>query len=144
MTNYLKVNYKDSQLVMDKTFADNAVYVGSREYNMLQEARIAYPNFAVVTRKIKRNPEKKTYHGLTYEYMRNYIMTHEKKENILDVLNEFEEMLYMSRCHSAGYRYPVIKRWFLERYTEIAEFGMPKLEKVSREEETKMLINAVA
>ena len=128
MTNYLKVNSKDRQLVMDRTFAKNAEYVGSREYKMLQDARLAYPEYEVVTRKIKRNSNKKTYCGLTYEYMRCYIVTHEKRENIIPILNEFEEMLLISRCHSSAYRYPVIKKWFLDRYTEIAEFGMPKLE----------------
>ena len=126
MTNYLKVNDKERKLVMDRTFAKNAAYVGSREYEMLQNARIAYPNYEVVTRKIKRNTEKKTYEGLTYEYMRSYIATHEKKENIIKALSEFEEMILKSRCHSAGYIYPVIKSWFLKKYSEIAEYGMPE------------------
>lgn len=126
MTNYLKVIDKDKKLVMDRTFAKNAAYVGSREYEMLQSAKAAYPDYTVVTRKIKRNTNKKTYAGLTYEYMRSYIATHEKKENVIKVLNEFEEMLLISRCHSRAYKYPVIKSWFLERYSEIAEYGMPE------------------
>lgn len=130
MTNYLKVDNAKRQLIMDRTFAKNSSYVGTREYEQLQGARIAYPNYEVVTRKIKRNPTKKTYHGLTYDYMRTYIMTHEKKDNIISVLNELEEMIMISQCHSQGYRYPVIKNWFLAKYTEIAEFGMPKLETI--------------
>ena len=124
MTNYLKVNDKERKLVMDRTFAKNAAYVGSREYEMLQNARTAYPDYTVVTRRIKRNTNKKTYAGLTYEYMRSYIATHEKKENIIKALSEFEEMLLISRCHGSGYKYPVIKSRFLEKYSEIAEYGM--------------------
>ena len=126
MTNYLKVNDKERKLVMDRTFAKNAAYVGSEEYDLLQSARAAYPKYRVVTRSIKRNAKKKTYAGLTYEYMRSYIATHEKKENVIKALHEFEEMLLISRCHGSGYKYPVIKSWFLERYSEIAEYGMPE------------------
>ena len=37
---------------------------------------------------------------------------------------ELEEMILISKCHSMGYRYPTIKAWFLDKYPEIAAFGM--------------------
>lgn len=42
MTNYLRVDAVNRQLVMDKTFAKNAQIVGSAEYDMLQRARSDY------------------------------------------------------------------------------------------------------
>ena len=33
-------------------------------------------------------------------------------------------MKLISQCHSKGFRYPVIKSWFLERFPEIKEFGV--------------------
>ena len=66
--------------------------------------------------------------GLTYDYMRTYIFTHEPKETKKDVLEEMEEMILISKCHSNAKRYPVIKNWFLEKYPEVKEFGMKKPE----------------
>ena len=66
MTNYLRVDAVNRQLVMDKTFAKNAQIVGSAEYDMLQRARSDYATYSVVTRQIKRNLNKESYRGLTY------------------------------------------------------------------------------
>ena len=42
-------------------------------------------------------------------------------------------------CHKASYGYAVIKKWFLVKYPEIAEFGMEKKEdpKEEKVDETK-------
>lgn len=61
MTNYLRVDAVNRQLVMDKTFAKNAQIVGSAEYDMLQRARSDYATYSVVTRQIKRNLNKESY-----------------------------------------------------------------------------------
>lgn len=140
MTNYLKVDYEKNALVMDRTFAKNAQIVGSNEYRLLQEARASYPNYTVMLRQIKKNSAKECYKGLTYEYMEDYIRTHESLKTVNEVLNEFEEMILVSKCHSQAFRYPTIKKWFLEKYPEIAKFGMPKVEeKVEEVEEVKLI-----
>ena len=41
-----------------------------------------------------------------------------------EVVAEFDNMLLISQCHSKGYRYPTIKKWFLDKYPEISQFGM--------------------
>lgn len=123
MTNYLRIDMANSRLVMDKAFAKNAAIAGSREYKILQDARRDYEGFTVVTRQIKRNPNKECYKGLTYSYMEDYILTHEKDETVNAVLEEFYEKRLISECHSKAFRYPVIKQWFLERYPEVKFFG---------------------
>ena len=92
MTNYLRVDAVNRQLVMDKTFAKNAQIVGSAEYDMLQRARSDYATYSVVTRQIKRNLNKESYRGLTYQYMEDYIAAHEDYETAKAVLDELEEM----------------------------------------------------
>lgn len=124
MKNYLKVDTANARLVMDRTFAKNCAIAGSAEYNLLQATRKDYPNFTVEQRTIKRNANKECYRGLTYDYMKMYIASHESEENAEVVLAELEEMILISKCHSMGYRYPTIKAWFLEKYPEIATFGM--------------------
>lgn len=69
-----------------------------------------YPNYTVVQRQINRNPEKKTYCGLTYKYMEDYINTHGTKEERKANLEEFKEKTLISKCHGKAFRYPVIKQ----------------------------------
>ena len=124
MKNTLKINHVDGVITMDRTFAKKAENTMSEEYAHLQNVRRDYPAYKVIRRQIKKNPNKECYKGLTYEYMENYITTHEEGENRVLVLKEFAEMRLISECHSKAHRYPVIKNWFLNKYPEIANFGM--------------------
>ena len=124
MTNYAKVDHANRRIVMDRTFANNAAIVGSPEYMKLQLCRKDYPDFTVVRRSIKKNPNQNRHRGLTYPYMESYIMTHESAETVETVLKEFNEMLLRSRAYSQAFRYPTIKSWFLRRYPEVALFPM--------------------
>lgn len=123
MKNTLRVNHADRTIIMDRTFAKYAENTMSSEYAHLQQVRRDYPNYTVMQRQIKRNSSKKTYNGLTYEFMENYILTQGKKEERKTNYAEFNQMVLISKCHGKAYRYPVIKSWFLEKYPEIAEFG---------------------
>ena len=120
MTNYLKIDDKKRQLIKDRTFDKNSKIVGSTEYNLLQQARKDYPDYEVVLKKINKNPNKTTYSGLDYDYMREYITrygTNKKAE-----LAELEDMIFLSKCHKKSLRYPTIKKWFLAKYPEVKEF----------------------
>ena len=122
MKNVLKVNHVDRTIVMDRTFAKYAENTMSDEYAHLQRVRKDYPNYSVIQRQIKRNSNKKTYNGLTYEYMEDYIMTHGSAKEINANLKEFYEKRLIAECHGKAFRYPAIKRWFLEKYPAIATF----------------------
>ena len=124
MKNSLKINHEDNIIVMDRTFAKNAENTRSDEYAHLQAVRRDYPDYTVRRRTIDSNPHKETYKGLTYEYMEDYILRHESEDNALKIIKEFNELRTISRCHRQGLRYPTIKKWFLHRYPEIAEFGV--------------------
>ena len=134
MTNTLKINRNNTTIVMDRAFAKASEIVGSAEYNMLQTARRDYPTYNVVQRKIKRNPNKECYKGLTYEYMEQYIISH-----CAEKLAEFKEMRLISECHSV--RYPKIKEWFLEEFPEVAKYGV-KIENTLSISEVEALPNA--
>lgn len=64
--------------------------------------------------------------------MRNYIKLHELKPE--KMLAELEEMILISKCHSNGYRYPTIKKWFLDNYKEVQMFGVDQVETARNEE----------
>ena len=126
--NTIKVDFLNNKIIIDKTFMKNASNVRSDEYALLERAMGNHPTFPVVVREIKKNPKKESYKGLTYAYMRKYIDTVEQNEETrLAVHAEMDRMVLISQCHSQTHRYPVIRKWFLDRYEEITKFGMPVL-----------------
>ena len=133
MKNVIRVDFENQRIIMDRTFAKNAENTMSAEYAHLQSVRRDYPAYTVVRRKIKTNPNKECYKGLTYDYMENYISIHEKGENRDLVLADFTEMRLIAECHSKCKRYSTIKKWFLAKYPEVAKFGMPAAEENASE-----------
>ena len=120
MKNWLKLNHTTRTIIMDKTFAKFAENTMSAEYAHLQSVRRDYPTYTVERRHIKKNAKQEHYHGLTYTYMEYYIASHGSAED----RRTYDEMKLISQCHSKGFRYPVIKSWFLERFPEIKMFGV--------------------
>ena len=140
MKNTLRVNHADRVLVMDRTFAKNASNVRFDEYALLQRARQDYPTYAVVTRRIKRNPNRETYAGLTYHYMETYILTHENEDTVDKIMDEYKELRLISECHCKSRRYPTIKSWFLKKYPEIEAFGQEENKESSVDADSKYTV----
>ena len=119
MKNDLRVDFAKNEIVMSRQFEKCASIAGSEEYRRLQTVRLDYPTFSVVRRSIKKAPTKETYAGLTFAYMENYIASHANAEQIRKV---YDELRLIGACHKVSY--PTIKKWFLETYPEIVEFGI--------------------
>ena len=120
----VRMLHEESTIEINKVFAKMAENPFSEEYAALQNLRKDYPVYKVRTREINKNPNKESWKGLTYAYMEDYIATH----GGTDDRRIYEEMRLISQCHSRAYRYPTIKAWFLERFPEIKEFGIPVTE----------------
>jgi hypothetical protein len=118
------VDYRKGLITLSSAFERKAFTPGTTEYAQLLEVRHEFPDFRLETRQFKTNTAQDRYKGLTYEYMRWYIGKVESKENAPAVLEGLESMIDNSLGHSTGKRYPTIKKWFLNRYPEFAEFGM--------------------
>ncbi len=125
MKNTLRVDHDARCIVMDRTFYKNASNIRFEEYAMLQRARQDYPTYTPVIKRIKRNPNKETYRGLTYAYMERYIAGHANAEAIME---EYKELRLISECHCKARRYPKIKEWFLKTYPEVELFGMENVD----------------
>ena len=119
MKNDLRIDFTKKEIIMSRQFEKCASIAGSEEYRRLQAVRMDYPNFSVVRRSIKKAPTKETYAGLTYTYMENYIAKHDNSEERRKV---YDELRLIGSCHKVSY--PTIKKWFLETYPEIVEFGI--------------------
>ena len=120
MKNILRLNHDERTIVMDRTFAKLAANTMPPEYAHLQRVRLDYPTYTVEQRHIRKAPAKECYRGLTYTYMKEYIITHGTQDD----LKTYDEMKLISECHSKAFRYPTIKAWFLERFPEIKQFGV--------------------
>lgn len=131
MKNTLRFDHDARCIVMDRTFFKNSSNIRFEEYGMLQRARQDYPTYTPVIKRIKRNPNKETYKGLTYTYMERYIQIHESSETVDAVMAEYKELRLISECHGKARRYPAIKRWFLKKYPEIEQFGNEEFENVT-------------
>ena len=123
MKNWLNIDFENKTIIMDRTFEKKAKDTRSDEYSELQRVRKDYPDFRVITRTIRINPHKKTYSGLSYAYMENYILNHGDDAEVQEALSEYRELREIAKCHGKGKGYPVIKQWFLNRYKEIEEFS---------------------
>lgn len=124
--NTIRIDHTTKRIIMDSMFYKNSADPRNEEYTVLQNVRRDYPTYTPTQRTIKKNPAKKTYSGLTYAYMEDYILTHESPETVEAVFTEFNEMVLISQCHSQAFRYPTIKKWFLNKYPEILKFGLPQ------------------
>ena len=142
MKNTLRINHNNRTIVMDRTFAKNALDTRSEDYAHLQAVRRDYPNYQVVQRHIRKNNSKNTYRGLTYEYMESYIMTHGTEETRLTNFKTLQEMRLISECQGKAFRYPIIKSWFLDHYPEIAHFGMTETQ-IAVEEAKAAIVNPI-
>ncbi len=118
----IKVDYAGRKIILSSAFVKRAFIPNTDEYDALQAVRALHPGFTLATREFKKNTKQEHYRGLTYDFMRDYIASHEMDPK--PVLAELEEMIGNSKAHSLGKRYPTIKAWFLDRYPAIAEFGM--------------------
>ena len=133
----LAVKYAEGVIEMNTTFAKMVQNPLSDEYALLQKIKMENEGFKVCRRQIKSNPQKDTYKGLTYEYMRDYIILHTAPENEAEAVAEFDEMVLISKCHGKALRYPTIKKWFLAKYPEVAKFGTLETTEEAQEEEPK-------
>ena len=80
---------------------------GSKYEELLMERMAAQPTYTLNPIKTKRNPNKKTYAGLTLDLMKQYINTQNDGEQRMEEFNSFIK---------ENKKYALIKKWFLQTY----------------------------
>ncbi len=134
----ITVDPENGKIILSSAFRKKAFTPGTTEYRQLQAVRRDFEGYALEVRQFKTNTTQERYKGLTYDYMRWYILTYDQKEAPA-ALKAFEKKLDIAQAHSKGKRYPTIKAWFLERYPEFAEFGMTE-EQVQKYRDRKKIV----
>ena len=127
--NTMKINEKKFTIEVTKSFAQKASRVGSPEYYELLEVRHNFPNFKVVVNQTK---SKDSFKGLTYEYMKMYIQTHDDENGsnmavFMELRGKSEEA---DEAQADSMSYGEIKLWFLDTYPEIKNFHESRADRI--------------
>ena len=117
MKGTIRIDHISKNIIASAAFIKASANITTEEYKTLKEIMMIHPTYSLVKREIRKNPQKESYRGLTYEYMQNYIASHDNAEKRLAIYNELR---IRAKCHSI--RYAHIKKWFLETYPEIDDF----------------------
>ena len=118
-------NLLTKKIEMTKTEAAKAGKYNSPEYNELAALMERFPTFEIV---IVKTSTKSVDHlkGLTYEYMENYIKSHNE-----ELLVEFYELCGKDENGKKleiciKYSYGEVRMWFLNEFPEIENFEKRK------------------
>jgi hypothetical protein len=121
MKGTIRLDHFEKNIYISNPFANAAKKISSEEYKTLRKVMEDHPDYSIVKYEIKKNPNKESYCGLTYEYMDNYIASHDETGEIKKI---YAELRLRAECHSI--RYAHIKRWFLQTFPEINDFSGKK------------------
>lgn len=136
--NGIKVDYAKNEIIVNKTFYRRAMKYGTPQSIALNQLLTLNSNFTVTVKSVKCDNEKKTYQGLTYGFMRDYINSYEPESTRQMVLDNLGQLITIAKVHENGFGYSKVKSWFLDLYPEIKEFGCADYSKASVEEIQKM------
>ena len=120
----LWVIHDENTILMNSIFHKMQKNTFSDEYVHLQKVKQENPGYKLCVRQIKRKANKQSYKGLTYDYMRSFIILHVEGEERTKMLGEFDELLLISRCQAQAIRYPTIKNWFLAQFPDVKNFAL--------------------
>lgn len=128
----------ETEAQVTKAFAKNAVIFGTSEYKLWKEYRKDFPNAKMVTKTIKKNPEKKTYKNLTYKNMELFIKVQpvekDENDNVIDYMKEFERQKLMAKVQANPYK--SVLAWFLEKFKDYSTYK-EFFKKLEAEEKSK-------
>ena len=83
MKGTIRIDHLNKNILISAAFAKAAMNIQGEEYKTLVEVRSLHQDYNVIKREIKKNPEKESYRGLTYEYIEQYILNHDLNGDIL-------------------------------------------------------------
>lgn len=125
----------ENNIQVTKAFAKQARIFGTPEYKKWKEVLAENPKAQMVTKKIKKNPEKKSNRNMTYENMELFI---KQQENAKELLKEFERQKKLSKIKP--YPYAAVLEWFENTFKNPDEY-QPLFAEMSAEKEKQKAEN---
>ena len=105
----------DTTAQVTKAFEKQARIFGTEEYKLWKAYREDFPAAKMVTKTIKKNPNKKSYKNLTYANMELFIT-----EQNSELLVELRKQIKLSNVQSNPYR--AVLAWFLSEFPKYDEY----------------------
>ena len=115
----IEINAIENSIIVSKAFYKKASAYGSAEYAALREAMRDNPTYKIIFKTF----EKKTYGGLTFEKMMDYIKTQPDSEKMLIKFAAVQRI-----AKAKGSLYPLTKKWFLNAYPSYKVNGVIEAE----------------
>ena len=132
-----------THVLVTKEFAKNARIFGTPEYKMWKEIRLDCPDAEMVTKTIKKNPNKKTStKNMKYENMAIYIRE-QKDADIL--MAEFKKQIALSKVQTNPYR--CVLAWFkktFENYDSYKAFFEAEAQKEAQKQNIFTVVKSSA
>ena len=113
MKTIFTLNFVNKSVVGTKSAIARANKCLEPEYSELCALLEKHPGFKVEAKRIDQKKDKKTYNGLTFQAMKDFIAT---QENSKMMLAKFEKV--MEVAEAKGAKYPLTKKWFLKNYPD--------------------------
>ena len=133
-TNPVKI-LDEEHVLVTKSFMKQARIFGTPEYKKWKEIKADLPEAIMVTKKIKKNPDKKTNRNKTYENMELFI---KQQKNAQELLKEFERQKKLSKI--MPYPYAAVLEWFENTFKNPDEY-QPLFAEMSAEKEKQKAEN---
>ena len=118
-TNKNTIRYIDETTAqVTKAFQKNASIFGTDEFKLWREYKKEFPNAKMVTKSIKKNPNKLNItKNMTYENMAAFIR---EQDDAVEVMKEFEKQINLSKVKANPYR--AVLAWFKKKYSDINDY----------------------
>ena len=110
------LNFFDKTITGTKASFNKANKGFGPEYEELTAKMAAHPDFElrVKEQKVKTTKSKRTYEGMDYKFMEDYIATFED----VAMVKEYEAVKQMAKdCGTKAY--PLVKKWFLSKFSDM-------------------------
>ena len=133
----------EKHVQVTKEFAKNARIFGTPEYKMWKEIRQDCEGAVMVTKTIKKNPDKKNdTKNMTYERMAIYIR---EQDNAETLMIEFKKQVSLSKVQNNPYR--SVLAWFIqkfENYDSYKNFFAEEAKKKAQEKDIFTVVKSSA
>ena len=108
----------DTHVQVTKEFAKTARIFGTPEYKMWRAIKLDCPEAEMVTKSIKKNPNKQpSPKTMTYEHMAIYIR---QQDGAKDLMVEFKKQVALSKVQTTPYR--CVLAWFKKQFPNYDEY----------------------
>ena len=129
----------DTHVQVTKEFAKNARIFGTPEYKLWKEIRMDCPDAEMVTKNIKKNPNKKNdTKNMTYERMAIYIR---EQKDAKTLMIEFEKQIALSKVQNNPYR--SVLAWFIQKFENYDSYKNFFAEEAKKKAQEKNIFTVV-